>query len=47
VQAAGGPTAGYRAGGVAVLEGAAKPPVDHPGRSAGADGLPVALEPDL
>ena len=34
VQTAGGAAAGDRAGGVAVLEGAAQPAVDHPGRSA-------------
>jgi hypothetical protein len=39
--------AGNRAAGVAVLEGAAQPPADHPGGSAGADELPVAFEPDL
>jgi len=42
-----GPTAGRRAAGVAVLERVAQPPVDHPGCSAGADELPVALEPDF
>jgi len=47
VQTAGGPTAGHRSAGVAVLERAAQPPVDHPGCSAGADELPVALEPDF
>lgn len=47
VQTAGGPTAGNRARGMAVLERAAKPPVDQPGRSAGADDLPVTFEPDF
>ena len=47
VQTAGGPTAGNRARGVAVLERAAKPPVDQAGRSAGADDLPVTFEPDF
>jgi hypothetical protein len=47
VQTAGGSAAGDRAAGMAVLQGAAKPPVDHPGRSAGADDLAVALEPDF
>ena len=47
VQTAGGPAPGHRAGGVAMLEGAAKPAVDHPGGAPGADGLAVALEPDF
>ena len=47
VQTAGGTTAGNRAHGVAVLERAAKPPVDHAGRSAGADDLAVTFEPDF
>jgi hypothetical protein len=47
VQTAGGPTAGNRARGVAVLERAAKPPADQAGRSAGADDLPVTFEPDF
>ena len=34
VQTAGGPAAGNRAGGVAVLEGTAKPTVDQAGRTA-------------
>ena len=45
VQTAGGPAPGHRAGGVAVLEGAAQPAVDQPGGPSGADGLAVALEP--
>ena len=32
---------------MAVLEGAAKPPIDHAAGSAGADDLAVALEPDF
>ncbi|MDT5163452.1 MAG: hypothetical protein QOC88_346, partial [Mycobacterium sp.] len=40
VQTTGGTTAGNRARGLAVLERAAKPAVDQPGCSAGADGLP-------
>lgn len=47
VQAAGGPTAGHRAHGVAVLEGAAKPAADHPGGAASADDLPMTFEPDF
>jgi hypothetical protein len=47
VQTAGGTTAGNRARGVAVLERAAKPPVDQAGRSAGADDLAVTFEPDF
>ena len=47
VQTAGGPTARNRTGGVAVLQRAAKPPVNHPGCSAGADGLTVAFKPDF
>ena len=47
VQAAGGTTAGNRAGGLAVLERAAKPPVDLAGRSAGSDDLAVTFEPDF
>ena len=47
VQTAGGPAAGNRARGVAVLKGAAKPAVDLAGRSAGADELAVTFEPDL
>ena len=47
VQTAGGPTAGNRTRGVAVLEGAAKPPVDYPRRAASADDLAVSLEPDF
>ena len=45
VQTPGRFTAGHRTGGVAVLECAAQPAVDQPGRSPGADGLPVAFEP--
>ena len=41
VQAAGGPAAGHRAGGVAVLQRAAQPAVDQPGGAAGADGVAV------
>ncbi len=47
VQAAGGAAPWDRARIVAVLEGAAKPPADHPGGPGGADGFAVALEPDL
>ena len=47
VQTAGGPAAGNRARGMAVLEGTAKPPADHAGRSAGADDLAVTFEPDF
>ena len=47
VQAAGRSAAGNRAGAVAVFEGTAKPSVDDPGRSAGADHLAAAVEPDL
>ena len=47
VQTAGGTTAGNRARAVAVLERAAKPPVDQAGRSAGADDLAVTFEPDF
>ena len=47
VETAGGSTAGNRAGGVAVLECTAQPAVDQAGRPPGADGLPVAFEPDF
>jgi hypothetical protein len=47
VQTTGSAAAGHRAGGLAVLEGAAKPAVDQPGRSAGADDFAVTLEPDF
>ncbi len=47
VQTAGGPAAGNHAAAVAVLQRAAQPPVDHPGRAAGTNGLAVALEPDF
>ena len=47
VQTPGGPTAGNRARGMAVLECAAKPPVDQTCRSAGTDRLAVAFEPDF
>ena len=47
MQTTGGPTAGNRAGGMAVLERTAKPPVDHPARSAGADDLTITFEPDF
>ena len=47
MQSASGAAAGYRAGGVAVLEGTAQPAVDCAGGSAGADELPVAFEPHL
>ena len=47
MQTAGNTTAGNRAGGLAVLERAAKPPVDLAGCSAGADDLAVTLKPDF
>src|SRR6185312_12819114 len=47
VQTTGGTTARNRAHAVAILEGAAKPPVDHPGRPAGTDNLAVPFEPDF
>ncbi len=47
VQTAGSTTAGNRAAGLAVLEGAAKPPVDQPARPPGADDLPATFEPDF
>ena len=47
VQATGGATAGNYARAVAMLQGAAKPPVDQPARPPGADDLAVTLEPDF
>ena len=47
VQTAGSTTARNRTRGMAVLERAAKPPVDLAGRSAGADDLAVTFEPDF
>ena len=47
VQTTGGTAAGNRARRLAVLERAAKAPVDLAGRSAGADDLDLAFEPDL
>jgi hypothetical protein len=47
VQIAGGATARHRAHAVAVLQGAAQPPIDHPGGTPGADGLTGAFEPHL
>ena len=45
MQTAGGTAAGYRAGGVAVLECAAQPPADRAGGAPGADDLTVTFEP--
>ena len=45
VQTAGGATAGNRAAGLAVLQGAAKPPVDQPTRPPGPNDLAVTFEP--
>lgn len=47
VQTAGDPTAGNRARGMAVLQRAAKPPVDQASRSPGANDLAVTFEPDF
>ena len=47
VQTAGGATTGNRAGAVAVLQRAAQPAADQPGRPAGADDLAVTFEPDF
>jgi hypothetical protein len=47
VQTAGGTTTRNRTRGMAVLQRAAKPPVDLAGRSAGADDLAVTFEPDF
>ncbi len=47
VQTAGGTATRNRTRGMAVLQRAAKPPVDLAGRSAGADDLAVTFEPDL
>ena len=47
VQSAGGAAARHGAGGVTVLECAAKSPVDSAGCSAGTDDPAVTLEPDL
>ena len=47
VQTAGGATTRNRARGMAVLQRAAKPPVDLAGRTAGADDLTVTFEPDF
>ncbi|VBA33961.1 hypothetical protein LAUMK13_00378 [Mycobacterium innocens] len=47
VQTTGRITAGNRARAVAVLEGAAKPPVDHAGRPAGTNDLAITFEPNF
>jgi hypothetical protein len=47
VQTSGRSTARDRAHAVAMLKRAAKPPVDHPGCAAGADGLTVPFQPDF
>ncbi len=47
VQTPGGPTAGHHARAVAVLQGAAQPAADHPGRPPGPDRLPGAFKPHL
>src|SRR6516162_5409588 len=47
VQTTGGTTARYRAHAVAMLQRAAKPPVDQPRRPAGANDLAVTFEPDF
>ena len=47
VQTTGGATARNRAHAVAMLQRAAKPPVDQPGRPAGTNGLAVTFEPDF
>ncbi len=47
VQTAGGTTTRNRTRGMAVLQRAAKPPVDLAGRPAGADDLTVTFEPDF
>ena len=47
VQATGGPATGNRARAVAILEGAAKAPIDQSGRSAGTYNLAVTFEPDF
>ncbi|VBA47027.1 hypothetical protein LAUMK13_05760 [Mycobacterium innocens] len=47
VQTTGSAAPGNRARAVAVLEGAAKPPVDHAGRPAGTDELAITFEPNF
>jgi hypothetical protein len=47
VQTTGGSTARNRARAVAMLQRAAKPPVDQPGRPAGTNGLAKPFEPDF
>ena len=47
VQPTGGLTAGNRARAVAMLKGAAKPPIDQPGRPTGSNDLAVTFEPDF
>ena len=47
VQTAGGPAAGHRARGMAVLQRTAKPTIDLTRRPTGADNLSVTFEPHL